>query len=912
MLVVSEQHTPHDFPLMDAEVVIPPICSQSNERTVGQSSPPLHADKTKLKSSFSPGPVREASNVFETRENLRTLPWEASAESEVRPAPGPESERVSPPVTCAVPERDRAPASPAPWELPAVQELREVLAGCSPRVNDSLSAATRQDYDPPSTEELEFPEILEPRHAVRRPATSPSDCLMARPSPLSQSPGHDPSNGTGHFLQGPRSRANLLEASPACLRPVALRPEIDGFKPVGEQPVIARRTPSFTSTAESLGGEDGYPQKIFSTPLTDQRCLKLQDAAGSLAPSFGPCAKVDLLSGLKVGTPLSLPTVMVRLARSRDLAPSGRSTAPAVTSSKEAANPLDYTLLRRELHCQRALDFGLHSDLMALSWWYFPYAVLSLSYMLTLALTDAVYEVALLTLPLLFVLFGLHLVRLLWCDRRLYMAIDKSAIDAARAQLRAPMCPVVDGRFAASLSAALQALREPPPLLVTSSRRRLPRGPVVGLTLLVLLLSLVRLLRSAMDAPWFEAGVATMAAAVFTFVATAPSGVQGRALEADSRLTKLEAAFNSMVDTLRPLLKETPTSGVLGLASLDASKTLCPARDRFCVRLVTAERRVLRALVCLSPTKSPETLCVLCPLADVCISIGSLGGVHVAELGRSAAGCLELPVQSGPTSILPGTSPFSAMGGFGHSPRGQRHTDDDLFSQSTASTLRTRGPHGTQQDDAALHLAMSMVATVCSRHRRPLDAFMVTSGVSSTALPPKIEADEPSLLLTVALDHMSLSSCLHLPGASAPAHCTGRVQHMIKNVFGEGSILRFAVRCLGSAANEEIRDQFGVLHDPVELHRLCNATTARSRMGGTPATTASAFSPDRRHHAQMIETPRSSNASSAECDVYPPVTGKSCCKHLAVVFDTVDERDRCLAFLREMHQLGDDGNPLCP
>ena len=195
--------------------------------------------------------------------------------------------------------------------------------------------------------------------------------------------------------------------------------------------------------------------------------------------------------------------------------------------------------------------------------------------------------------------------------------------------------------------------------------------------------------------------------------------------------------------------------------------------------------RVIKAGDCRAPCapsfgmslthKVTRKRCVCCvPLADVCISIGSLGGVHVAELGRSAAGCLELPVQSGPTSILPGTSPFSAIGGFGHSPRGQRPTDDDLFSQSTASTLRTRGSHGTQQDDAALHLAMSMVATVCSRHRRPLDAFMVTSGVSSTALPPKIEADEPSLLLTVALDHMSLSSCLHLPGASAPALCTGR------------------------------------------------------------------------------------------------------------------------------------------
>ena len=105
-------------------------------------------------------------------------------------------------------------------------------------------------------------------------------------------------------------------------------------------------------------------------------------------------------------------------------------------SLTQAANPLDYTLLRRELHCQRALDFGLHSDLMALSWWYFPYAVLSLSYMLTLALTDAVYEVALLTLPLLFVLFGLHLVRLLWCDRRLYMAFPCEEVARVSASIQ--------------------------------------------------------------------------------------------------------------------------------------------------------------------------------------------------------------------------------------------------------------------------------------------------------------------------------------------------------------------------------------------------------------------------------------------------------------------------------------------
>merc|ERR1719215_376934 len=90
-----------------------------------------------------------------------------------------------------------------------------------------------------------------------------------------------------------------------------------------------------------------------------------------------------------------------------------------------------------------------------------------------------------------------------------------------------------------------------------------------------------------------EAVFTVMALALVVFVGCSPTGVGDRAKDADVRLSVLEAAFNTMLDTLRPLM------GDLGGGAAGCSEPVSPggalvAFSRFSVRLITTDRNTLR------------------------------------------------------------------------------------------------------------------------------------------------------------------------------------------------------------------------------------------------------------------------------------------------------------------------------
>merc|ERR1712106_778815 len=85
-------------------------------------------------------------------------------------------------------------------------------------------------------------------------------------------------------------------------------------------------------------------------------------------------------------------------------------------------------------------------------------------------------------------------------------------------------------------------------------------------------LGFVRSMRASGIGAWesVEAVFTILALTPVVFVGCSPTGVCDRAKDADVRLSVLEAAFNTMLDTLRPLM------GDLGGGSAGCSELISP------------------------------------------------------------------------------------------------------------------------------------------------------------------------------------------------------------------------------------------------------------------------------------------------------------------------------------------------
>ncbi|CAE7769064.1 unnamed protein product, partial [Symbiodinium pilosum] len=115
----------------------------------------------------------------------------------------------------------------------------------------------------------------------------------------------------------------------------------------------------------------------------------------------------------------------------------------------------------------------------------------------------------------------------------------------------------------------------------------------------------------------------------------------------DQRLEALEAGFNAMLDTLRPLLGQSgrPTFASQAQAKIPGSIGQ-PTVERFSVRLITAERFTLRGtLTILQDTCS---ILVSCPLGAFDLVANGVEGAMPTDLGRTAAGDGEAMVLSPP------------------------------------------------------------------------------------------------------------------------------------------------------------------------------------------------------------------------------------------------------------------------
>eukprot|EP00927_Polykrikos_kofoidii_P035913 TRINITY_DN30400_c0_g2_i1.p1 TRINITY_DN30400_c0_g2~~TRINITY_DN30400_c0_g2_i1.p1 ORF type:complete len:1175 (-),score=174.41 TRINITY_DN30400_c0_g2_i1:69-3443(-) len=640
------------------------------------------------------------------------------------------------------------------------------------------------------------------------------------------------------------------------------------------------------------------------------------------------------------------PPLIIRLARVQDIgdarymAPSPCPALLALTGLQAPPGPnmAEYKELQRQLHQQRALrasSTDARADLKALVRWYFPYLCVIAVYITVAALAGAFQESAVATLPLVVLITILHIFRVTWCDRMLIASVDNSAASDARAQLRPP--PMGwgggDGMFSAMLLAALREVSASQELLMARPKRSLLRRAPACAVGIFTVLGIARLIRACVADHeslilWLfaEAAVSIFAAFVMLFVGCAPWCNRSRVAEADMRLAALEAAFNALLDSLKPLLTDPPRD--LPPSPGDMQSRNAPGQDRksFSIRLITASRLTLRAT--LELRQSPQVgvsedataeLCVSCALGEFCVIAPRLERAVSTDLGRSAAGNAELPASpsvvpgGGPSTFgLPGlslTAWANAMVAARQSP--QRRQDDEMSismaSASTASTLQSRGEKGVR-DEAVLHLAMGTVQALGRFRGEPLEAFR--ADVPGSVVPPKTHVDEPALLLSFQ------AGCVRVVGSAEPPP----PQLPTK---GDRGPLSVPVLCCSNSVDLEsgqskdagVRDRFGVLRNSAELRRLCSSSSSHKSRLGTPETPSTPPRTRNMNVGSVAESlPETDDEELNDCSsrsLSPVKSGRFSpvnigvqgeqlqLTHLAIIFDTYRERNQCRKMLQD-------------
>lgn len=524
-------------------------------------------------------------------------------------------------------------------------------------------------------------------------------------------------------------------------------------------------------------------------------------------------------------------------------------------------------------------EMPLTSMLCSLLCWFLPYLLL-VAAVVPAAVFALNREAFLVIAPLALALHVLQALRRGLWDRRLLLSVDQAAAADLRDQLRAPLGWGEEGQlFSANLSAALQAFNLAPNalLLPAPGRRAWMRSLLFALFLLMPGAGL-RISFLDLEPPpiWSEVALVALCSLILVAVECRPSQELPRSELVDQRLEALEAGFNAMLDTLRPLLGQSgrPTFASQAQAKVPGGMDQPAVLERFGVRLITAERFTLRGS--LTILQEQCSMLVSCPLGDFDLVANGLEGALSTDLGKTAAGEGESMALSPPARDASGWAAALAARFTSRDTRPRR--DDDLASVSTASTL-TRGKG--QVDEASLHLALAMVAALSRCAHRPLEVFSAV-GSHSAVVPPKVSYDEPSLILAMAEDQLSCHP--HRYGAVSKS-----------------------VGCCREARRSVIKERFGVIRDPGEMRQLCTdeelvgqsftSSSVQLRVDDSPRSSAASQGSGSEDELSRAGTkwPSSSRSNSRCTKIFSGAP-----RHLALVFDSFAARDRCLELIRQV------------
>ncbi|OLQ10373.1 hypothetical protein AK812_SmicGene5943 [Symbiodinium microadriaticum] len=652
---------------------------------------------------------------------------------------------------------------------------------------------------------------------------------------------------------------------PACAQRAAFKEKVFSFG--------AQEEPGFVHTLETKLTADLQA----SAPVTREDPYEIRKPKGRYADGPTP---------VKEGSAARTPNTNIRLPRLGEL-----PRCPVVSRKSFKASdrvlgcPVpEYADVLRVVQAQLVMgpwpvEMPWTSMLCSLLCWFFPYLLL-VAAVVPAAVFALHREAFLVIAPLALALHVLQALRRGLWDRRLLVSVDQAAAADLRDQLRAPLGWGEDGQlFSANLSAALQAFNLAPNalLLPAPGRRAWVRSLLFALFLLMPGAGL-RISFLDLEPPplWSEVALVALCSLILVAVQCRPSQELPRSELVDQRLEALEAGFNAMLDTLRPLLGQSgrPTFASQAQAKVPGGMDQPAVLERFGVRLITAERFTLRGS--LTVLQEQCSILVSCPLGDFDLVANGLEGALSTDLGKTAAGEGESMALSPPARDASGWAAALAARFTSREARPRR--DDDLASVSTASTL-TRGKG--QVDEASLHLALAMVAALSRCVKQPLEVFSAV-GSHSAVVPPKVSHDEPSLILAMAEDQLSCHP--HRYGAVSKS-----------------------VGCCREARRSVIKERFGVVRDPGEMRQLCTdeelvgqsftSSSVQLHVDDSPRSSAASQGSGSEDELGRAGTkwPSSSRSNSRYTKIFSGAP-----RHLALVFDSFAARDRCLELIRQV------------
>lgn len=588
----------------------------------------------------------------------------------------------------------------------------------------------------------------------------------------------------------------------------------------------------------------------------------------------GPPLEVGSLGKPKASAAVGGPRkqALVRLPHSQEWL--GQSRQPLLSSGR--AYP-EWESVVRQMQMQRILGTRRPPDVYSLMRWYLPYIAAVALYTMFILVPGSRCEVALLFMPLLLAVAAGHVLRIRWWEYQLLHAVDESAAEEVRKQLHAPL-GWGSQWFEVNLNTALQGIRVAHQgLLLRRPPQHFPWRCGGCAAVLLAVLGLFRALRFVLaDREGEEASViwmvvevvgAVKAMSILVFVGCSHTQARLRSVEVELRLHELEAAFNAMLDILRPLLESDSSASaamdVVGTRSLNGG-TQSATNGQFRIRLVTSERQTLRAMLSLG-VQGKQPFSVACSTAGVTLTAEQAVNATPTDLrgGGRAGGRPEMPLQN---SSAPGWA-AALLTRFGN-PRQDDAYAVSLSSASTAVTASSR--NGNQVDDTTMYLVTGMVTMVCSRKSEPLEVLRCVDAGGLGLLPPKAFVEEPCLILAVAKGDVTL--CRDIEVADPL-----------------GAMLSRALR--GSASTDSI----GLLSSGAQLRQL--------------------LEPEAGSKDDCADSPRSSGASNGTITLAEregaftfaaAADGDPCLKsaaipdleHIVMLFDSYSERDLCLSSMR--------------
>jgi len=382
---------------------------------------------------------------------------------------------------------------------------------------------------------------------------------------------------------------------------------------------------------------------------------------------------------------------------------------------------------------------------------------------------------------------------------------------------------------------------------------QLPQRTFVCAFLSITFLCTLRLLRQyigtkpAEKFSLFEVIVSVFAIICFIVFGCTPYVVRCRSGLVDLRFIELEAAINSMLDALRPLLRE-PFDGcepgvhtsaqrsfsdaALPSSGRDVQKdSQCKSKRYFSVRVITSRRLTLRANLQVNCNSDDLTAgCyVASPLSGFQLAAARVAIVTPTDLGRHAAASL-----MGSAHALARHRRESRSQGWGRQ-------DDDVsvsgVSISTASTLRR---NGHQVDEASLSQALNLVTGICARQYEPLE--LLRTSRAGSLVPTKATVDEPAALLGFANDQLSFVRAEALPGADWHASESARQCVALRGIvrdFDEVELLCKSAEDSDTESRSEIPVARKLVHLSAERGPV--GTTASSSSSSARAAPCSMF-----------------------------------------------------------------------